>query len=526
MRLQLYATSSFVLSLILLSTQVFAEEILYTTDDAYVVADFSDTEDVQHFRSLNTGDLEFLKVWNAWNVTENQNQIISPVLLKFDLSSLETIDVESVSLRMHVEDFGLPTGTTTVSVFSTDRTLWDEDTVTFETAPELIDLLSTTTINSVGWHEWALPQRLIPNSGDELNLIIAFENVVQNNEEIVIITSKEGSKENAPNLFIKTYPQLEQLSPNTAKLYPSDDAYVIVDNSDPDDLKQFRVTNTGLVDFIRLSYALNVDPEQSQIITAGYLKFDLSEIDKEQIKNVNLKMKSLAVQKLNDTVDVDVAVVPESTWSESSLTFSNRPLPLTDSAVTSEIIESDMWSNWDVTDFVKESDSELSLIVALSQANANSEELVSFFSKEDRPNAPYLEIQYAENEGGGCLIATAAYGSEMAPQVQFLREIRDNQLMNTDSGISFMTGFNQVYYSFSPYVADIQRENPMFKEIVKIGITPLLSSLSVMEYAESESQVLGYGIGVILMNIGMYFGAPIMGMIIFKRFSNKRENML
>ncbi len=118
------------------------------------------------------------------------------------------------------------------------------------------------------------------------------------------------------------------------------------------------------------------------------------------------------------------------------------------------------------------------------------------------------------SKGGGCLIATAAYGSEMAPQVQLLREIRDNQLMNTDSGISFMTGFNQLYYSFSPIIADMERENPMFQEIVKIGITPLLVSLSIMEYAESDSEVLGYGIGVILMNIGMYFAAP--AIIIFK----------
>ncbi|WP_428324869.1 Ig domain-containing protein [Nitrosopumilus sp.] len=119
-------------------------------------------------------------------------------------------------------------------------------------------------------------------------------------------------------------------------------------------------------------------------------------------------------------------------------------------------------------------------------------------------------IPIESKDGGGCLIATAAYGSEMAPQVQFLREIRDNQLMNTNSGTSFMTGFNQVYYSFSPHIADMQRENPMFKEMIKIGITPLLSSLSIMEYAESESQVLGYGIGVILINIGMYIAAPAM----------------
>ncbi|HJJ24938.1 MAG: phosphate ABC transporter substrate-binding protein PstS [Crenarchaeota archaeon] len=115
-----------------------------------------------------------------------------------------------------------------------------------------------------------------------------------------------------------------------------------------------------------------------------------------------------------------------------------------------------------------------------------------------------------EKEGGGCLIATATYGSEMAPQVQLLREIRDNQLMNSAPGMSFMTGFNQLYYSFSPQIADMERANPAFKEMVKIGITPLLSTLSVMEYAESDSEVLGYGVSVILMNLGMYVAAPAM----------------
>jgi len=126
-------------------------------------------------------------------------------------------------------------------------------------------------------------------------------------------------------------------------------------------------------------------------------------------------------------------------------------------------------------------------------------------------------------ETGGCLIATATYGSEMAPQVQLLREIRDNQLMNTESGVSFMTGFNQFYYSFSPHIADMERENPAFKELVKIGITPLLSSLSIMSHAESDSEVLGYGIGVILMNIGMYFVIPIVMVYKVKKIILKRK---
>ena len=115
-----------------------------------------------------------------------------------------------------------------------------------------------------------------------------------------------------------------------------------------------------------------------------------------------------------------------------------------------------------------------------------------------------------ETEGGGCLIATAAFGSEMAPQVQFLRELRDNTVLQTQSGTSFMTGFNQFYYSFSPAVADLERENPMFKEAVKLTLTPLLTSLTLLNYVDidTESEMLGYGIGVILLNIGMYFIAP------------------
>jgi len=120
-----------------------------------------------------------------------------------------------------------------------------------------------------------------------------------------------------------------------------------------------------------------------------------------------------------------------------------------------------------------------------------------------------IEIKNSE-EGGGCLIATAAFGSELAPQVQFLREIRDNTVLQTESGTSFMVGFNQFYYSFSPIIADYERENSTFKEAVKITLTPLLTSLTLLQYADidSESEMLGYGIGIILLNIGIYFVAP------------------
>jgi hypothetical protein len=117
-------------------------------------------------------------------------------------------------------------------------------------------------------------------------------------------------------------------------------------------------------------------------------------------------------------------------------------------------------------------------------------------------------IYKTSEKSGGCLIATATYGSEMSQQVQQLRELRDNQLLQTESGTAFMTTFNDIYYSFSPVISDYERENPLFKEAVKLAITPMISTLSLMENANSESEVISLGLSVIMLNIGMYLGVP------------------
>ena len=123
-------------------------------------------------------------------------------------------------------------------------------------------------------------------------------------------------------------------------------------------------------------------------------------------------------------------------------------------------------------------------------------------------------------ENGGCLIATATFGSELAPQVQQLRELRDNTVLKTNSGIAFMTTFNQFYYSFSPVVADFEREQPLFKEVMKVTLTPMLSSLSLLNHVEidSEEEMLGYGISIVLLNLGMYLGIPIFGILKLYQF--------
>ncbi len=123
--------------------------------------------------------------------------------------------------------------------------------------------------------------------------------------------------------------------------------------------------------------------------------------------------------------------------------------------------------------------------------------------------------------GGGCLIATATYGSELSPQVQQLRELRDSKLLQTETGSSFMDSFNSFYYSFSPYIADYERENPVFKEVVKLFITPMIASLSILNHVDmdSEAEVLGYGISLIILNLGMYVGIPAFAIISIRKRS-------
>ncbi len=148
----------------------------------------------------------------------------------------------------------------------------------------------------------------------------------------------------------------------------------------------------------------------------------------------------------------------------------------------------------------------------------NKEQRQEFADKVEEKGSEIIQ-EIEETAGGGCLIATAAHGSELSPQVQILREIRDNKLLQTQTGSTFVKTFNEFYYIFSPTVADYERENPLFKEMIKITITPMISSLSILNYVElnSDYDVLVYGVSLILLNLGIYVGVPIGVFLAVKR---------
>lgn len=133
-----------------------------------------------------------------------------------------------------------------------------------------------------------------------------------------------------------------------------------------------------------------------------------------------------------------------------------------------------------------------------------------------------------ESKGLGCLIATAAFGSQLAPQVQVLRGFRDGFVLKTFAGRNFMTAFNAFYYSWSPSVAQAEYENPLLRSFVRASIYPLIYSLEVSRIiaqpfsAIPELAVLTSGI-VASLFIGLIYVSPILAVVVLvSRWKNKR----
>lgn len=145
---------------------------------------------------------------------------------------------------------------------------------------------------------------------------------------------------------------------------------------------------------------------------------------------------------------------------------------------------------------------------------------------EEPPAAAEDAAAAAEDDGGACLIATAAHGTELAPQVQALREIRDRTVLSTAPGASFMASFNSVYYAFAPAVADLERENAAARDAARLILAPMLSTLSIMALAEdgSDAHVLALGAAVIALNAAMYVAAPaVVGTVAARRLAARLQ---
>ncbi len=354
---------------------------------------------------------------------------------------------------------------------------------------------------------------------------------------VTITVTSEGKTKISQTLFPKTFVStidVHIISEKISNLLAIDERHILLGVTQNQDLLKIATLGASAVD---LKYNADILTYESGVFRLKY--------NSELESKVSLPPLSKLVS-LN-TIPIEITdkkyVLPSG---DISLSYTIRPVTSKEffvtvgnseqkvEVITAAKIEEFSANSDEIQFIIKDKAIVLTIIPKIVMTNPNDAllngEEVDFSQFHQNATHSWIRIDPHEkglvrilnekNEGGGCLIATATFGSEMSPQVQLLREIRDNQLMNTGYGVSFMTGFNQLYYSFSPYIADIERENPAFKELIKITITPMLSSLSIMTFAESENEILGLGIGVILMNIGMYFVLPFV--ILYKIRNNLR----
>ena len=86
------------------------------------------------------------------------------------------------------------------------------------------------------------------------------------------------------------------------------------------------------------------------------------------------------------------------------------------------------------------------------------------------------ETASGDGGGGGCFIATAAYGSPMEEHVRILRDFRDRFLLNNSAGKVFV----DIYYAYSPFIADFIKEHETLRAPVRLCLLPFVGLCWVM----------------------------------------------
>jgi hypothetical protein len=187
--------------------------VLNATEDSYVVADVSTTDDPQGLRDKNFGGLDFLKIWYA-NQVQATEQVVSIGLVKFDLSSIANRDIRSAHLQLFAQRADLLQPVRLIDVSLAEGN-WTQEDVTFNTLPQITNppLASAAVYGANVWYSWDVTPAVVRKTKDgTVSYAIGLRTLESKGEEQVVFGSSEAGR-NAPRLMVTMAPVTPSIPP-------------------------------------------------------------------------------------------------------------------------------------------------------------------------------------------------------------------------------------------------------------------------------------------------------------------------
>ena len=179
---------------------------LAPTDDAYVMTNTNDPSDKLNLNKQNTGNLEFLKVLHANNVTTDKEDILTIAYLKFDLSGVDAEKIASAELKMLSLQTRKVGESRPVYLFYVDDNSWHESELNFNNRPiYYLNLNASTQVgNSGNWYSWNVADIVKQKAGSKVSMAIVLKDFYFNQMEEFAFYSKDADNtQNIPYLAIQ-----------------------------------------------------------------------------------------------------------------------------------------------------------------------------------------------------------------------------------------------------------------------------------------------------------------------------------